>query len=54
MEKDMTYRVWLLRTYGNSGSAVLVRATNKNTAKEEALKLGYSGSQIDVIEYLGK
>lgn len=50
----MTYRVWLLKTYGNLGSAILVKAKDKEEARKEALRLGYSKSQIGRIEYLGK
>ena len=49
----MTYRIWLLKTYGNSGSAILVTAKSEIEVKEKAIKLGYIESQISKVELLG-
>ncbi len=49
-----TYRIWLMRTYGNMGSAILVKARSSKEAKTKAVELGYGENQISGIEYIGK
>ena len=51
---SMTYRVWLLRTYGNMGSAILVKARRESEARVKANQLGYCATRIANIECLGK
>ena len=50
----MTYRIWLLRIYGNMGSAILVNAPNESEAKAQAKQVGYSDNQIDKVECLSR
>jgi len=47
-----TYRVWLAKTHGNYGSAILVNAKNPEDARKQATE--YTDKGIVQIEYLPK
>ena len=47
-----TYRVWLAKTYGAYGSAILINAKNPEDARRQAIE--YTDKEIVQIEYLPK